>query len=288
MSATLVATAVSKTFNRKKTRSGADAPKAVDGVTISVAPGDFTAIVGESGSGKSTMARIMLGLIEPDRDGGTVTYDGVPLADMSRAQAMKFRSSVQCVLQDPSAALNPRKSVRQVIAEVVKLHGIAKSKADIEAKVHEALAIVDLEPTAMYADRYPHQLSGGQRQRVLIARAVILNPAVIIADEAVSALDVSVKASILNLLNRLRKELNIGYLFITHDLPVVQKVADYVYVMKSGQVVEEASKDQLFAAPKTTYTKELLAAAPLPDPKLARDWIRSTTPLTEAVAVAKR
>lgn len=286
MHAKLVATGVSKTFHRKRMPGAAPTAKAVDGVTISVAPGDFTAIVGESGSGKSTMARIMLGLIEPDHDGGTVTYDGIPLSEMNRAQSMKFRSSVQCVLQDPSAALNPRKSVRQVLAEVVKLHGIATTKADIEAKVHEALSIVDLTPTATYADRYPHQLSGGQRQRVLIARAVILNPAIIIADEAVSALDVSVKASILNLLGRLRRELNIGYLFITHDLPVVQKVADYVYVMKNGQVVEEAAKDELFAKPKTTYTRELLAAAPLPDPKLARDWIRSTTPQTEAIGTA--
>jgi ABC-type oligopeptide transport system ATPase subunit len=276
MSATLAATNVSKTFHRKKAAGGRTAAKAVDGVTISVTPGDFTAIVGESGSGKSTMARIMLGLIRPDQDGGTITYDGVPLSEMTREQSMKFRSSVQCVLQDPSAALNPRKSVRQVLAEVVKLHGIATDRAGIEAKVHEALSIVDLEPTAMYADRYPHQLSGGQRQRVLIARAVILNPAIIIADEAVSALDVSVKASILNLLNRLRRDLNIGYLFITHDLPVVQKIADHVYVMKDGRVVEEAPKAELFAAPKTTYTSELLAAAPLPDPKLARDWIRST------------
>lgn len=287
MSATLNATNVSKTFNRKKGPNGT-AAKAVDEVSISVAPGDFTAIVGESGSGKSTMARIMLGLIRPDQDGGSITYDGVPLSEMTRRQSMAFRSSVQCVLQDPSAALNPRKSVRQVLAEVVKLHGIATGKAEIESKVHEALSIVDLEPTALYADRYPHQLSGGQRQRVLIARAVILKPAIIIADEAVSALDVSVKAGILNLLNRLRKELNIGYLFISHDLPVVQKVADHVYVMKNGRVVEEGPKSELFAAPKTTYTAELLAAAPLPDPKLARDWIRSTTPRTEAVEVPAR
>lgn len=268
----LTATTVSKTFGRRL-RLGPTAPKAVDGVSISVAPGDFTAVVGESGSGKSTVARILLGLIPPDE--GEVTYGGVSLSSMTKAQAIAFRSSVQCVLQDPSAALNPRKSVREILAEVIRLHNIAQGRSAINAKVDEALSIVDLQPAGMYANRYPHQLSGGQRQRVLIARAVILNPSIIIADEAVSALDVSVKAGILNLLNRLRQDLNIGYLFITHDLPVVKKVADQVYVMKSGKVVEHASKVQLFHSPGTDYTRELLAAAPVPDPRLARDWIRT-------------
>ncbi|MDQ0693159.1 ATP-binding cassette domain-containing protein [Arthrobacter sp. W4I7] len=269
----LTATNVSKTFGRLKKANGQAHVKAVDEVTVSVAPGDFTAVVGESGSGKSTVARMLLGLIPPDE--GTVTFDGVPLAQMSRAQTMKFRSSVQCVLQDPSAALNPRKSVHQILSEVIRLHGIARGREEVEKKVHEALEIVDLKPAQMYANRYPHQLSGGQRQRVLIARAVILRPSIIIADEAVSALDVSVKAGILNLLNRLRTELNIGYLFITHDLPVVNKVADEVYVMKSGKIVEHAPKKQLFLSPATLYTQELLASAPVPDPRLAREWIRS-------------
>ncbi|PPF79320.1 ABC transporter ATP-binding protein [Subtercola sp. Z020] len=264
----LTASHVSKTFGRGRT-AGA---KAVNDVTLAVAPGDFTAVVGESGSGKSTVARMLLGLIAPDE--GEVAFDGVPLGSMSRAQKMAFRSSVQCVLQDPSAALNPRKSVRDILAEVIRLHGAATGRAAVEEKVREALAIVDLQPTEMYANRLPHQLSGGQRQRVLIARAVILNPSIIIADEAVSALDVSVKAGILNLLNRLRRERNIGYLFITHDLPVVKKVAGDVYVMRSGSVVEHAPKAQLFAAPGSEYTRELLAAAPQPDPVLARAWIR--------------
>lgn len=265
----LTATNISKTFGRRRST----AAKAVDDVTLSVAPGDFIAVVGESGSGKSTVARMLLGLMTPDE--GEIAFNGVSLNSMDRAQKMEFRSSVQCVLQDPSAALNPRKSVRDILAEVIRLHGAAAGKAAVNQKVQEALSIVDLEPTEMYANRYPHQLSGGQRQRVLIARAVILNPSIIIADEAVSALDVSVKAGILNLLNRLRRERDIGYLFITHDLPVVKKVADDVYVMRAGKVVEHASKIDLFAAPSSAYTRELLAAAPQPDPVLAREWIRA-------------
>lgn len=265
---------ISKTFHSKGV-GGAAPPKAVNDVSLTVKPGDFTAIVGESGSGKSTVARMMLGLIDYDRDGGSVEFEGTPLKELRGADYMRFRASVQCVLQDPSAALNPRKSVRQILAEVVKLHGIASGRAAIQEKVDEALHIVDLLPTSMYAERYPHQLSGGQRQRVLIARAVILSPKIIIADEAVSALDVSVKASILNLLNRLRKERDIGYLFITHDLPVVNKVADHVLVMRQGEVVEAASKTELFKNPKTSYTAELLAAAPEPDPESARAWIQA-------------
>jgi ABC-type oligopeptide transport system ATPase subunit len=265
----LQATNVSKTFGRRR----AGAPKAVDDITISVAPGDFIAVVGESGSGKSTVARILLGLIAPDE--GTVTFNGEDLSSMSRAQRMEFRSSVQCVLQDPAAALNPRKSVSDILAEVIVLHGIARGRKQVLEKVHEALEIVDLQPAQMYANRYPHQLSGGQRQRVLIARAVILRPSIIIADEAVSALDVSVKAGVLNLLNRLCRDLNIGYLFITHDLPVVKKVAHDIYVMKDGRVVEHASKKVLFEHPATAYTRELLAAAPVPDPGVARDWIKA-------------
>lgn len=267
----LSATSVSKTFGR---RLGETTRPAVDEVTVEVSPGDFTAIVGESGSGKSTLARMMLGLITPDH--GEVAFDGVPLAQMDRRARMRFRSAVQCVLQDPSAALNPRRSVREILAEVIELHDIAKGRAGVEAKVCEALELVDLVPAQRYADRFPHQLSGGQRQRVLIARAVILRPSVIVADEAVSALDVSVKAGVLNLLNRLRGELGVGYLFITHDLPVVHKVAEYVYVMRGGQVVEHAPAKTLFESPQTDYTRELLAAAPKPDPAAAREWLRTS------------
>jgi len=271
MTIELRAEGISKSFGSR--RGGGAARKAVDDVTVAVRPGDFTAIVGESGSGKSTVARMLLGLMAPDS--GEVTFDGVPLRSMTRAQRMAFRSSVQCVLQDPSAALNPRKTVRQAIAEVVRLHGRARRSDDVDAKVDEALASVELLPTDTYAERYPHQLSGGQRQRVLIARALILDPAIIIADEAVSALDVAVKAGILNLLEDLRRRRDIGYLFITHDLPVVKKVAAETYVMRSGRVVEHAPTKQLFADPATAYTAELLGAAPVLDPAEARRWLSS-------------
>lgn len=265
----LTATSVSKTFGRRR---GGSHP-AVDAVSVEVERGEFVAIVGESGSGKSTLARIMLGLLAPDE--GTVALDGTPIGSMSRGERFRFRQSVQCVLQDPSAALNPRRTVREVLAEVVELHGVARGKAAVDRKVAEALELVDLVPASRYLNRFPHQLSGGQRQRVLIARAVVLEPAIIIADEAVSALDVSVKAGILNLLNRLRRERDIGYLFITHDLPVVRKVADRAYVMRGGRVVEAAPVSRLFAAPREDYTRELLAAAPLPDPAAAREWLRT-------------
>lgn len=268
----LCASGLTKTFGK---RGVGPAVMAVDNVSLTIRPGDFTAVVGESGSGKSTVARMLLGLVPPSS--GTVTFNGRNLADMNRAQMMEYRSAVQCVLQDPSAALNPRNTVRTILSEVIRLHGLARRKADVLEKVREALEIVDLKPAEHFLERYPHQLSGGQRQRVLIARAVILKPSIIIADEAVSALDVSVKAGIINLLNTLRSELNIGYLFITHDLPVVKKVADFVYVMKSGKVVEKAPKSQLFSAPGTDYTRELLAAAPVPDPARAKDWIRSAS-----------
>ncbi|GAB3186515.1 ABC transporter ATP-binding protein [Nesterenkonia suensis] len=272
---TLRSEQVSKSFVARNKATGRQKLLAVDDVSVTVAPGDFTAIVGESGSGKSTLARIMLGLMRPTE--GQVLFGEKVVAEMSRKEELNFRSHVQCVLQDPMSALNPRKSVFQIIAEVVQLHDMARGRRAVREKVLEALALVDLNPPEVFADRFPHQLSGGQRQRVLIARAVVLRPSIIIADEAVSALDVSVKAGILNLLNELRENLSIGYLFITHDLPVVKKVADYVYVMKSGQVVEEAPTAQLFNAPETDYTSELLASMPLPDPRRAREWIRSAT-----------
>ncbi len=267
MTIELRADGISKVFGGRGSQR-----KAVDDVTAAVRPGDFTAIVGESGSGKSTVARMMLGLMAPSS--GQVTYDGVPLAAMTRAQRMAFRSSVQCVLQDPSAALNPRKTVRRTLAEVIRLHGLAKRRSAVDEKVDEALASVDLLPTGTFADRFPHQLSGGQRQRVLIARALVLNPSIIIADEAVSALDVAVKAGILTLLEDLRERWGIGYLFITHDLPVVKKVAEHTYVMRAGRVVESAPTDRLFSAPETAYTAELLGAAPVLDPREARRWLR--------------
>jgi len=247
----------SKTF---RARRGGTSVDAVVSANLAVRPGDFVAIVGESGSGKSTLARMLLGLIPVTS--GTIQLDGVALPTMDRPQRHRFRRTVQAVLQDPAGSLNPRKTVGRAIGEVVTLHRIARGKEAVRARVVEALDLVGLTPGQSFVDRYPHELSGGQRQRVLIARALVLDPRIIVADEAVSALDASVKAGVLRLMNELRERLGVGYVFITHDLPVVNKVCDYVYVMKSGEIVESGTKEQIFAVPSHPYTRTLLAAAP--------------------------
>lgn len=248
---------VSKTF---RTSRSSGAVHAVRAASLEARPGEFIAIVGETGSGKSTLARMLLGLI-PASD-GAIELDGVDLTTMNRSQNAAYRRNVQAVLQDPAGSLNPRKTVRRAIGEIIRLHRIASKSSAIEEKVVEALALVGFGSPRTYLDRYPHELSGGQRQRVLIARAVVLDPQIIVADEAVSALDASVKAGVLRVMGDLKERLGLGYVFITHDLPVVKKVADYVYVMKSGEIVERAPKRQIFSEPKDSYTKALLAASP--------------------------
>lgn len=250
----LEAKAATKTF---RGRRGTEPVAAVKEAHLRAEDGRFVAIVGESGSGKSTLARLLLGLLPVTS--GTIELDGVPLAGMDRAQLRAYRTSVQAVLQDPSGALNPRKTVRRIIGEIVRLHDVARGTA-VDAKVAEALSLVGMNPPDAFLDRFPHELSGGQRQRVLLARAIVLNPRIIVADEAVSALDASVKAGVLRLMNSLTEKLGVGYVFITHDLPVVKKVADYVYVMKSGEIVEEGPTAQVFAAPAHPYTRSLLAS----------------------------
>lgn len=247
---TLVAEALTKTF------AGV---KAVDAATIRVAPGDFVAIVGESGSGKSTTARMMLNLLRPD--GGRITWEGRDIATLSREEIRGFRAKVQAVFQDPSGALNPRKRIRRILGEVTQFYRIAPTPEAVEAHSRKMLELVGLDPAAGFMDRFPHELSGGQRQRILIARSMIPEPRIIIADEAVSALDVSIKTDILRLMERLRRERGVGYLLISHDLPVVRKVASYVYVMRQGRVVEEGPTAQIFTQPQHDYTQMLLAAA---------------------------
>lgn len=233
---------------------------AVDNVSIKVNQGDFVAVVGESGSGKSTVARMMLDLVRPDS--GVVSWQDDDVAAMNRLQKKRFRSHVQAVFQDPSGAMNPRKQVRTILGEVVAHYAEGSgARAETGHRVKQMLALVGLNPPETFLDRFPHELSGGQRQRVLIARAMIPGPEVIVADEAVSALDVSIKAGVLRLMQDLRSEKGVGYLFISHDLPVVRKVARYVYVMQAGRIVEEGPTESIFESPKAQYTRDLLNSA---------------------------
>lgn len=253
---------VSKVF---RSRGAGGDVHAVKDATLRARPGEFVAIVGESGSGKSTLARILLGLIPASV--GTVELDGAPIGGMRGRARTQYRRTVQSVLQDPAGSLNPRKRVEKAIGEVIRLHGMATTPREVRVKVSEVLELVGMSPAEQFLDRFPHELSGGQRQRVLIARAIALKPQIVIADEAVSALDASVKAGVLRVMIDLKDRLGVGYVFITHDLPIVKKVADYVYVMRSGEIVEEGTKDAVFSSPQHPYTRMLLASAPeLPQP----------------------
>ncbi|GGA60894.1 hypothetical protein GCM10011490_08840 [Pseudoclavibacter endophyticus] len=249
----LEAISATKTF---RGRRGAAPVNAVNAASIVAEPGRFIAIVGESGSGKSTLARMLLGLIPVTE--GHIELDGVPIATMNRSQRQHFRTSVQAVLQDPAGSLNPRKTVGRAIGEIIQLHRMASTRAEVREKIEEVLELVRLTPASAYLDRYPSELSGGQRQRVLIARAIALDPRIIVADECVSALDASVKAGVLRLLRGLTERIGVGYVFITHDLPVVKKVADEVHVMRHGEIVESGTTEQIFNAPAHPYTKSLL------------------------------
>ena len=236
--------------------------KAVDGVSLSLAPNETLAVVGESGCGKSTTGNAVLGLAPVTS--GRVLFEGRDLAGLDRAQRRAVWREMGVVFQDPVAALNPRRTVAQSIAEPLVIHGWPR--AETRGRVDELMALVGLNTDQR--DRRPGALSGGQRQRVVIARALALEPKLVICDEPVSALDVSIQSQILNLLLRLRRELGLGYLFIAHDLSVVRHIADRVAVMYLGIVVEEGPAAQVFARPVHPYTEALLSAIPLPDPAL--------------------
>jgi oligopeptide transport system ATP-binding protein len=238
--------------------------RAVDGVSLTIARGETLGLVGESGSGKSTLARSILQLIEPTS--GSVRLDGRELVGLSHSELRRLREDMQMVFQDPYASLNPRKRVWQIVGEPLVLHR-SPSKGELERAVRELLELVGLSPE--HYGRYPHEFSGGQRQRIGIARALALRPKLIVADEPVSALDVSIQAQILNLMREIQGELGVAYLFVAHDLSVVRYISDRIAVMHNGRIVETGSADQVCARPADAYTKELLSAVPIPDPRAA-------------------
>ncbi|MEH7381227.1 dipeptide ABC transporter ATP-binding protein [Bacillus sp. JJ1533] len=235
--------------------------KAVDGVSFDVFPGETLGIVGESGCGKSTMARLVNQLITPTS--GTVEFKGKDLVTLDSKQLRKARKSIQMVFQDPYASLDPRKTIGQLIEEPLVIHQIG-DKQSRKARVNELLEVVGLRE--FHAERYPHEFSGGQRQRINIARALALNPDVIICDEPVSALDVSVQAQVINLLKQLQKDFNLTYIFISHDLNVVRYMCDRIAVMYLGKIVEMGTYLELYNAPKHPYTQALLSAIPKESP----------------------
>lgn len=242
--------------------------RAVDGVSFTVEAGKTLALVGESGCGKSTVSRLVLRLIEPDA--GRVTFEGRDLGTLNAEQLRAFRRDAQLIFQDPYASLNPRMTVSQILTEPLALHDLVPSARRRE-RVDELLRLVGLEPR--FARRYPHEFSGGQRQRIAIARALAVEPKLIICDEPVSALDVSIRSQILNLLRDLQDRLKLAYIFVSHDLAVVKHIADRVAVMNLGTIVETADAQALFAAPRHPYSRALLSAIPVPRPRARRSRI---------------
>ncbi|WP_205520568.1 ATP-binding cassette domain-containing protein [Propylenella binzhouense] len=241
--------------------------RAVDGVSFDIERGGTLALVGESGSGKSTTGRLVMNLIKPSA--GEVIFDGGSVYEPSRVVQRTLRRRMQVIFQDPYASLNPRKTVGHIVGQPLAIHrGGAPSR--YRDDVIRMLDLVGLSPGDRFIGRMPHEFSGGQRQRIAIARALMLEPEFVVADEAVSALDVSVQAQILQLLLKLQRDYKLTFLFITHDLAVVRAIAQRVAVMYRGRIVETGSVEEVFTAPKHDYTRALLAASPIPDPALAR------------------
>lgn len=245
--------------------------KAVNGVDLTVMRGETFGLVGESGCGKSTLGRVVKGIYKPTS--GTVVFDGEDINALGRAAARGFARKMQLVFQDPYSSLNPRMTVGEIIGEGLDIHRLG-SPAEREEKMHEIMRLVGLNPE--YTDRFPHEFSGGQRQRIAIARALVVSPEMIICDEPISALDVSIQGQIVNLLKDLQKRIGLTYLFVAHDLSMVKYISDRVAVMYLGRLVELASTEELFGNPLHPYTQALLSSVPIPDPKREAERVEMT------------
>lgn len=243
------------------------AVKAVDGVSFDVVKGETLGLVGESGCGKSTTGRTVLQLYKPTE--GSVVFEGQELTTLGASDLRKARRRMQMIFQDPFASLNPRMSVGNIVSEPLRIHKVIQNKNELQEYVEHLLERVGLNP--YYVNRYPHEFSGGQRQRIGIARALALRPSFIVADEPISALDVSIQAQVVNLLEDLQDEFNLTYLFIAHDLSMVRHICDRVAVMYFGKIVELAETNELYDNPLHPYTRTLLSAVPVPDPRIERE-----------------
>ena len=252
--------------------------KAVDGISFYIKRGETLGLVGESGCGKTTTGRCILQLEQTTE--GEILYDGMDLTKLTQKEMSPIREKIQVIFQDPYSSLNPRMKIGNIIAEPIKIHGIISDRKERDKRVRELLSLCGLDPK--FADRYPHEMSGGQRQRVGVARALALNPECIICDEAVSALDVSIQAQVINLLEDLRDKFGLTYLFISHDLSVIRHICHRVAVMYLGHMVELAECDELYDNPIHPYTRALLAAVPIPDPaveaKRAHEVVKGEVP----------
>ena len=247
--------------------------KAVDDVSFEIYPGETYGLVGESGSGKSTIGRSVIRLYDPT--GGSILFDGQDISGrLSRSQSQHLRTQMQMIFQDPMASLNPRKKVGDIIAEGLDIHHMYSSRAERQEKVEKILAKVGLAPE--HAERYPHQFSGGQRQRVGIARALIMDPKLFIADECISALDVSIQAQVVNLMKDIQAETGTAYLFIAHDLSMVKYISDRIGVLHLGHLLETGTTEEIFENPIHPYTRSLLSAIPLPNPVVEKRRVAET------------